>query len=817
LPLQRYVPSRGLSHGPSQRETDDSHPYWLTSLYLARSFLLTSLALGEQQQMPLETAPVALRAPDSTSRLSLLPWVAVGALTLSLLSARPGAAQQPVPGQPQQLLQQAQQNPALAEQIRQRIQQSGLTPEQVRARLRASGYPDSLLDAYLAPGGGEGGPARAPGSFELAAIRAVGLPPIDLAPAPLPVDTGMIRSRAAAGPSRVFGVDVFRRSSTQFLPLLSGPVPPDYRIGPGDVIALILTGDVELAYTLQVMREGYLLIPQVGQVHVAGLTLDEVRDVLYARLGRVYSGVRRGPNATTRFDVSVVNVRANQIYVVGEVGQPGAYQISSLGTVLSALYAAGGPSERANLRAVEVRRQGKALATLDLYDYLLRGDTRSDVRLETGDVVFVPVHDTRIEITGAVLRPALYELKPTETLADLVRAAGGFRPDAALKRIAVFRLVPEVSRQAGRPARTVIDVALSPLPAPQGPGRGERGEVRSGEGEGTVIIPRLTLLDGDSVVVDSVPPLNEQYYVAIAGRVEKPGQYPWRVGMTLRDLVLLARGPAVGADLREAEIARLPADRSHGELATTLRVGLDSTYLFGRDSAGRYVGPPGMSFAAGGAPEVTLEPYDNVLIFQQPDFDFQRTVVLLGEVRYPGTYSLKTKGDRLAELVARAGGLTARAYPEGIRFYRAAGAAGRLDIDLPRAMGDAGARDNVVLQPGDSIVIPEFSPSVKVTGAVNSPGSVLWRKGAGLEYYISAAGGFAPRANTGNVSVKFANGRVQTRRWGLFTHSDPKPGPGSEVFVPTKPEQVQTNVLPVLATIAQVMASLVTIIVVAKR
>src|SRR5881296_834536 len=266
----------------------------------------------------------------------------VGA-ALALVAARPAAAQNPTPGQAQQLLQQAQQNPALAEQLRQRLLQSGLTPDQIRARLRASGFPDSLLDAYLGPGaagGGGGGPQRTPGPLELAAIRAVGLPPIELSQGQLPVDTGLIRARAESLPSRVFGVDVFRRSKTQFLPLLSGPVPPDYRIGPGDVLALIITGDVEGAYTLQVMREGYILIPQVGQVHVANLTLEQVRDVLFNRLGRVYSGVRRTTNATTRFDLSVVNVRANQIFVTGEVTQPGAYQISSLGTAMTALYAA---------------------------------------------------------------------------------------------------------------------------------------------------------------------------------------------------------------------------------------------------------------------------------------------------------------------------------------------------------------------------------------------------------------------------------------------------------------------------------------------
>src|SRR5205809_255960 len=324
----------------------------------------------------------------------------------------------------------------------------------------------------------------------VAAVRAVGLPPIELTQGQLPVDTGLIRARAESAQSRVFGVDVFSRSKTQFLPLLSGPVPPDYRIGPGDVLALIITGDVEGAYTLQVMREGYILIPQVGQVHVANLTLEQVRDVLFSRLGRVYSGVRRTANATTRFDLAVVNVRANQIFVTGEVTQPGAYQISSLGTAMTALYAAGGVTERADMRAVAVQRGGKTVATLDLYDYLLRGDTRNDVRLETGDVVFAPTYQTRAEISGAVVRPGIYELKGGETLADLLHAAGGFRADAALKRLAVYRMLPQPSRGPGSPPRAVVDVALAPG-SPGGPG----------DPMGGVAIPSLGVIDGGSAVV----------------------------------------------------------------------------------------------------------------------------------------------------------------------------------------------------------------------------------------------------------------------------------------------------------------------------
>src|SRR2546428_3798696 len=450
-------------------------------------------------------AQTSRRAPQGTAPRSPLPWAA-GVLMLVAAPVSSGG-QVPPPSQAPQALQQAvQQNPGLPDSIRQRILQSGLSAEQVRARLAASGYPSNLLDAYLS--GAVSGAALPAGALELAAIQALGVPPVEQSL--LSVDTGLIRMRGTNVSSPVFGVDVFRRSTTQFLPLLSGPVPPDYKLGPGDALVLILTGDVELAYTLQVTREGFILIPQVGQVFVSNLTLEQLRDLLYTRLGRVYSGVKRGPNASTRFDVSVANVRANQAYVVGEVSQPGAYQISSLGTVLTALYAAGGVTERADMRQVEVRRGGKAIATLDLYDYLIRGDTRSDVRLETGDVVFVPVHGTRAEMSGAVVRPFIYELKPGETLGDLIKAAGGFRPNADLRRVAVHRLLPAVERGPGTPPRAVGDVALSALRSPV-PGRGEKGEVRDGaDPSNGVAIPSVGLQDGDSVVVDSVMALAGQ-------------------------------------------------------------------------------------------------------------------------------------------------------------------------------------------------------------------------------------------------------------------------------------------------------------------
>ena len=453
-------------------------------------------------------------------------------------------------------------------------------------------------------------------------------------------------------------------------------------------------------------------------------------------------------------------------------------------------------TELARLRGVEVQRLGKTVATLDLYDYLLRGDTRSDIRLETGDVVFVPIHESRVRVAGAVLRPAVYETQAGETLADMIKAAGGFRPDAALERVKVDRVLPPEARGTQTTAHVTIDVPLV-----------------------NGIAPAFRLEDGDVVRVDALTEASEQFTVAITGMVQQPGPYPWRPGMTLRQLMTLARGPKIGVDLREAEIARLPADRSKGQLATTLRVPLDSTYLFQRDSAGRYLGPPGLTFSGqGSAAEVPLEMYDNVLIFRQPDFELQRTVTITGEVKFPGTYALRAKDDRLAGLIERAGGLTPRAYQEGIRFVRVVENRGRIDIDLPKALKDRESRDNGVLQPGDSIRIPEYQPSVLVSGAVNSPGSVLYRKGADLGYYLSGAGGFTRMAEKGQVSVHYANGEVRTRRSGFLSSYNPVPGPGSEVVVPGKdPNAPKTDKVAMAGAIAQILASMVAIIVVATN
>ena len=748
------------------------------------------------------------------SRLRIL--VVLCALAVSGVT-RPTLGQGIPGGLSQAQLEALRQNPDL---IRQQIQQSGLSPEQIRSGLRAAGYPENLLDAFLA--GGQVGAAATLGANEVAAIQALGLP-FQIAGARLPPDTGAVARRL--GPSRVFGVNAFRRSTTQFLPVLSGPVPADYRLGPGDMLVLILTGDVELMHTLTVTRDGFVLIPQVGQVPVANLTLEQLRDVLFTRLGRVYSGVRRAATATTRFDVSVANVRANQVYVVGEVVQPGAYQLSALGTVLTALYAAGGVTEEGNTRRVEVRRHGTVVDSLDLYDYLLRGDVRGDVRLETGDVVFVPVRGPRVQVSGAVVRPAIYETRGAETVADMIAAAGGFLPAAELSALTVFRFLPASERGPGAAPRVALSVPLAVRPSEGG---------RSGDG---VVIPHVDVRDGDSLVVYPAPSLEQALSVQITGMVRRPGRYPWTSGMTLRDLVTLAGGPAIGADLRTAEVARMPRDRDGGVLADTLRVPMDSSYLADRQADGSYAAPPGPPFSPPGtAPDFTLEPFDAVLLLKQPLFEFQRSVTVLGEVLLPGTYALTHKESHLSDLVARAGGLLPGAYPEGARFYRLFEYSGlgdaawrrvvtdttipivllqnrdQVNVNLADALANPRSAADMVLQPGDSLFVPEYLPTVRVSGAVVAPASVQYVAGKDAMYYLENAGGFAANADQGRTVVRQANGSARTRNKFLFWSSWPTPGPGAEVFVPASAPKPPANWLPTFAAIASVLASTATLI-----
>ena len=873
------------------------------------------------------------RAGLAAAILGVAAALSAPAVRAQVPQVQPGQ-QLPTPDQAREMLQS---QPQLVTQLRQRLLQSGLTPDQVRSRLRAAGYPENLLDDYLT--GADTTKQVRPGSKTLEAVTALGILS-DTEADSLAVQDSMLvlsdslralldslrflkadsaRADSLADSIRVFqgqglkifGLETFRRATTRFQATQSGPVDANYRLGSGDLLVLILTGDVEQAYSLDVNREGFIVIPQVGQVHVANLTLKQLEDVLYTRLSRVYSGVRRGPGARTQFQVSVGRLRNIQVFVVGDVVRPGAYQMSAAGTVLTALYAAGGPSANGSMRTAVIRRGDRVVDSLDTYDYLLHGINRSDLRLENGDVVFVPVHGNFTKLAGEVTRPAVYELRSGETLRDLIQFAGGFGPAAYQARVRIHRILAPDIRGPGGGARVVVDVGPDQLssggvPAvPMSAGdsvtvlavpervRGfvtvkgnvwvegrvgftpgmklsealrvaggpkpdvyldrilvsrtnddsTRLQLRSAFADSTGrVADDLALQDQDEVRVFSRSTFLPAPYVTIVGGVRNPGRVPFRRGMTMRDVVLLADGVTEDADLTEAEIARREQTDDPGALAKSISVQLDSVQLSPAGS-----GQPGESArqSSAGVPDVELMPYDNVLIRRRPGWESQRLVYLTGQVRHPGRYALRSKTERLSDLIERAGGLTDQAYPGGVQFYRSYGPGRkpsherpapiqeqalaprdtlprgfveRVGIDLPRVLQSPKSGDNVILAGGDSINIPEFNPIVMVDGAVNSPGAVVFTQGKSLDWYVSAAGGYTQLGDNKRAYVTQPDGkREAVKRRAVFADAVPKPRSGAVIFVPTRRIQEQpSNIAGVLSVAAQVLSALVTIIVVTR-
>jgi polysaccharide biosynthesis/export protein len=858
-------------------------------------------------------AELLFQFPKSNSMVAKLFRPAIGFLLVVVASTAAWGQAIPSPAQAQQMLQN---DPGAIARLQQMMQSSGLTPQQIRDRLKAQGYPDSLLDQYL-PGGGADSTAI-PGDDVFAAIRALGIGDstavdslrrqttsrrktkvlldsafLDTLQRAMQNDTtrsavrALLRSkdlqRASADSGfNVFGADLFIGDNKLFDANTSGGADPNYRFGAGDKLVLFLTGDVEKSYQLTVSRDGFVVIPDVGQINVVGLTRTQLEDALYTRLGRVYSGVRRGAGATTRFFIDMSQMGTNQVFVNGDVVHPNSYRVSRAATVLTALYAAGGPTSSGSMRNVQVRRNGELVATIDVYDYALHGDANNDIRLENGDIVFVPPRGPQARVAGAVLRPATYEVKPSQTVADVIQMAGGFSEIADRRRVQIERIVPPSERTTAGRDRSAVDVPselLSTTPVRGGDvlrilpvtkrvanrvtvkgnvwtegsvayTNGMRlsdalrkaGGLKPDSYLGQVLVARLRpdstrdmihsavydttgravndvpLADGDEITVFSTTAFRPMRFISITGAVRKPGQLPYREGMTLRDAVLQADGLQDGALLTEAEVAHLPENRRPGVTATTQRVPLDSTYLFEREADGRYIGPPGVAAPAANAPEVVLQPYDQVLIKRQSEWELPRRVSVQGEVNSPGEYTLKTKSDRLSDVITRAGGLTTSAYASGIVFIRRSSNNLRIGADLPAVLRNPNVPDNVSLVDGDSIFIPQYTPVVTVRGAVNAPTGIAYLPGADIDYYVRSAGGETTHGDFSRAYVAQPGGKLETRhRHLLLATSKPVPQPGSTVFVPEKDPNDKRDWNGITASIASVVASLVGIVAIIRR
>jgi polysaccharide export outer membrane protein len=472
------------------------------------------------------------------------------------------------------------------------------------------------------------------------------------------------------------------------------PAAPDYVVGPGDEIVVKMWGRVEGIQRMTVDRDGKIFFPKFGSLYVAGKTFSELKSYLRSKVSTI---------AEVSSDVTLGQMKGIRVSLIGEVRLPGWYNVSSLHTALQVLAMAGGVKDIGSLRRIEVRRGNRVVETIDLYDFLLKGETGSDTRLLSGDTVFVPVVGKLAALTGEIRRPAIYELGREKTVLDLIRMAGGFTPSAFKRRVQVERL-------ENFDAKIVLDVDADDLE-------------KSGKA--------FDLSDGDIVRVLPIVKADGNA-VTLEGNVVRPGKYELKPGMTVGALL-----PDVNALLPEtyfdyALLTRLVPPDFHKEVVP---VNLREIVLEGKKDA-----------------DVALKAQDTLTVFPRSAFKDSPKVTISGEVRRPGAFDLK-KGSRVSDLVKLAGDLTKTSFlprAEIVRIDEKTRTFRTIYFDLGKAMaGDE--KENPVLEDEDQVRIhslweTQFRKTVTVAGDVNTPGEQILTEGMRLSDLLFKAGGFKESA-----------------------------------------------------------------------
>lgn len=506
-----------------------------------------------------------------------------------------------------------------------------------------------------------------------------------------------------------FGYDVFRGPVSTFAPLTDVPVGLDYVVGPGDSFTVTLWGRVNVQYTVALNRNGEVALPEVGVLNVSGMTLGRLQDYLQDQFSRKHTDFKMA--------VTMGRLRTIRVYVVGEAQTPGSYSLSSLSTVINALFAAGGPSKDGTLRKIRLLRNQQEAVVIDLYDFLLGGDKSKDIRLQNGDTIFIPLIGPVVGIAGNVKRAAIYEMSEPMTLAEMLELAGGVTYVGWLQRV-------QVERVDNHQRRIVADFDIS-----------ERADTSKEKQAADTIVQ-----DGDIIKVFPVSALEENV-VYLEGHILRPGKYEFRPGMRLRDIVNSYEILQPQPNLEYGQIERLvepdfypmaipfnvrkvlEADESENiELARfdTIRVfrwdertkrnvsvsglvyepneyrlipdmkisdlvdaagGLmKNAYLKTAEITRRHISQSGMQTekididlekALAGVPQhnIALQDYDHLIVRPIPELEFDRVATMSGEVMFPGTYPIQ-RGETLSSLIERAGGFTERAYLKAALFTR---------------------------------------------------------------------------------------------------------------------------------------------------
>ncbi|MEQ6121641.1 SLBB domain-containing protein [Reichenbachiella sp. MALMAid0571] len=677
---------------------------------------------------------------------------------------------------------------------------------------------------------------------------------------------------------KIFGSEIFNNTEINFEPSVNTPTPRNYQIGPGDEIIIDVWGASEQSYALTVSPEGSIKVTNLGPIYVNGMTVDEASSKVKSRLSKIYAGLldRQGQSPNTFFQLTLGNIRSVNVNVIGDVNNPGTYTLSSFSTVFNALYYAGGPDKNGSMRNIELIRNNKVIGKLDVYEYLLKGKLTSNLKLEDQDVILVKSYENRVTIQGEVKRPAIYELVDGEDMSSLLNYSGGFTENA-------YRANLQIKRN-GKKEKEVVTVSATEFGntelkngdnilvnkildrftnrvriegAVNMPGEFELKDgmtvkqlIAAAEGlRGDAFMERLLiirlnedytisnlsfnasdLLKGnvadiplqkeDLIKVSSIFDLGEDKTLTIKGEVLKPGDFPYIANMTVEDLILLSGGLKESASEKVIEVARRPTKVDQ----VTSVVSEAFEFAIGK----------GMGLS-NDASTFLLEPFDIVTIRKSPGYTEQITVEVEGEVKYPGSFALKIRDEKISDLIARAGGITTYGYPKGAllirrtEFYDGAGSDNKaalsqkkeafkafqemdtlvdkleikqfetVGIDLEKILANPGSKYDLRLQEGDVLSIPQRLETVRIKGEILYPLTIKYGDQLSFKDYIDASGGTNDHARIAKSFVIYPNGKAAKTKRFLWFKDYPDIQPGSEIVIPRKPERNRLSIQEILA------------------
>ncbi len=516
---------------------------------------------------------------------------------------------------------------------------------------------------------------------------------------------------------QVFGRNIFNTRNLTFEPSVNLATPANYRLGPGDEVIIDIWGASQNTIRQQISPEGTINIQKIGPVNLSGMTVSAANEYLKGALNKIYNGLNNTTDPTSDIRLTLGNIRTIQINVMGEVVQPGTYALSSFSTVFHALYRAGGVSDIGSLRNVQLVRNGKNIATIDVYEFIMKGNTQDDIRLQEGDVVIVPAYDVLVKISGKVKRPMRFEMKKDENLATLIKYAGGFEADAYTRSLRVVRQNGEeyevntvkdmdysiytmrngdvVTAEAilnrftnkleirgavYRPGIYQLSGKLNTIRELVHEAQGLTGDAflnravlyRQREDLTSEVVqidirsimngtsPNLALMKNDILYIPSIHDLEDRGNVTVHGEVAHPDSYPYADNMTLEDLIIQAGGLKEAASTVRIDVSR----RIKNPRSTADNDTIGQMYTFSLKDG----------FVIDGQPGFILQPYDEVYVRRSPGYQAQQNVVIDGEILFGGNYAMTSREERLSDLVNKAGGPTSLAYLRGAKLTRVASA-----------------------------------------------------------------------------------------------------------------------------------------------